>query len=76
MGHLNQTNHFGKRVLHPKVQLTKMGERVPLTKDSLGTVERAIERARFLSKKTTLDTGIFKPAHVINYERWLYLYQC
>jgi hypothetical protein len=65
-------------VLHPKVQLTKLGERVPVNKESLATVERAIERSKhFKSTKaaTTLDTGIFKSSLQINQERWAYLYQ-
>lgn len=60
------------------MQLTKLGERVPVNKESLATVERAIERSKhFKSTKaaTTLDTGIFKSSLQINQERWAYLYQ-
>ena len=65
-------------MLHPKVQLTRLGEKVPLNKKSLATVERAIERSKhFRSTKaaTTLDTGIFKSSWQINHERWAYLYR-
>lgn len=64
-------------MLHPKVQLTKLGEKVPLNKESLATVDRAIERSkhfRSTKKTTTLDTGIFKSSLQINHERWAYLY--
>jgi len=55
-----------------------MGERVPLNKESIGTVERAIKRSKYIktNRANTLDTGIFKSSAQINHDRWSYLYEC